>query len=110
MLQKFKWAERKCGPEVEGKWGTIVLYEMIDGPQFFKDPTSLTIYLDRLDAHQKEHLKGYLYIHGPLNSYLGFMDEPWCEHFDHYHKPWAKRSETTKKNIEEYEKQRNHSI
>jgi hypothetical protein len=97
LLTKIPWAEGKCGSEAEGKWGTVVIYEPCIDKKHFKNPIDLTIYLDRYHWS----IKGFLYIHGPLNSYLGFEDEPWCEHFDVAHRPYDTRTDETKRQIEE---------
>ena len=99
LLSKVKWAEGKCGPEVEGKWGTIVIYESADN-KHFKNPMALTAYLDRYIWK----ISGYMYIHGPLNSYLGLEDEPWCEHFDVHHRPYDTMIPETKRQIDEDKK------
>lgn len=100
LFNIFKWAERKCGVEAEGKWGTVVIYAG-DGPKAFHDPMALIIYMDRLIERQKKKLCGYFYIHGPLNSYLGFADEPWCEHFDVHHNKFSTRNPQTDINIQQ---------
>lgn len=99
LLRLIKWAEGKCGIEAEGKWGTIVIFEKGTESSKFRDPNQLTIYLDRATDRQ---IMGFMYVHGPLNSYLGFGNEdPYCEHFNLFHRAWQTRSEASRKACEE---------
>jgi DNA-directed RNA polymerase subunit RPC12/RpoP len=110
LLRLIKWAEGKCGVEAEGKWGTVVIMGKNMGipHDTFKNPTQLTIYLDR---NLDKQIFGFMYVHGPLNSYLGFGNEdPYCEHFNLFHRAWQTRSEASRKACEEQLKKKGKEI
>jgi hypothetical protein len=72
LLSEYEWSDGRGGKGTERMWQhiTIKWFEGDKEKQVeCKTPAQVTIFLDRFEG---DNFHGSMYVHSPLNSYLGF--------------------------------------